>query len=134
MNQFSDDDQKLISFLREYRSLPTTPDAELEEKIFQKIQTPPKTSPRGNYQLYLTIPSAIAAGLLFSWTSYRWLNFSPEIATNHEEIETFLMNSWNSTIEDPSSDVNSLERNWSLLTTIEPSYPDTVTQKLLLCY
>ena len=101
MTRFSDD-EKLIAFLKQYRPLPPSLATNLEDKLIQKIQQEPRLSNRKFPWLFWAIPSAIAASLLLVWGGSRWGQTSPQIAVNSHEIEGFIVETWEGSMEENS--------------------------------
>ena len=104
------DDDHLVSFLRRNRPVPSPASAEQEKQLLALIVSQPPSPKR-----YLwTIPGAIAAVLL-SWGGYRL--FVPSLQkAQATQLETFLVNSWDGSIEGSDSDrADSPETDWLLL-------------------
>lgn len=96
MNQFPDDDEQLVSFLKQYRPVPPRARADMEAQLMELVTREPPPPPRYPHQFFWIVSSAMAGSLLLAVGGYRWLNPSPQIATNPQELEAFLVDSWNS--------------------------------------
>lgn len=122
MNNLHDDNQNnLVSFLRENK--PAAPQAHLnlEQQIFDSLE--PRTDK--SKKLYLTtlwtIPGAIATGFLF--TSIGFSFKTPRIASEPKDLESFLVKNWQSILDSQTySEVEETEAYWLLLNT-PPSQP-----------
>ena len=117
MNQFPNDDEKLVAFVRQNRPVPPPAAANFEEQLLEGIDRQPIPSQQPRHRVFWAIPSAVAAGLLLAWGGYRLLN----PATNTAELEVFLVNSWNGAIGETSltSQTESPEADWLLLSDLE---------------
>ncbi|MEM1369665.1 MAG: hypothetical protein AAGG02_16955 [Cyanobacteria bacterium P01_H01_bin.15] len=89
----TDDDQKLVAFLKRYQpDVPPAPEG-FEAKLLASL--PPRKSATRPW--HWLIPGAIAVGLLGTVT-YRSFNPTPQLA-NSAELEEFLMVSWEGGLE-----------------------------------
>ena len=115
MTQFPNDDQKLVAFMRQNRPVPPPAADNLEAQLMELVERQPISSRRQHTPFIWAVPSAIAAGLLLTWGSYRLLNPSPNF--NAAELETFLVNNWNGAISETSlaSQTDTTETDWLLL-------------------
>lgn len=109
-----DDDQKFRDFLHQYRPTPPPPAKNLEDTLIQRVKEIPTPSRYRTY-LYGLIAAAITVLSLGVWGTYRWLNPSPQLAVNEEEIETFLIESWTGVMGDTSTENQVLEFSWGYL-------------------
>ncbi len=86
------EDDRLVRFLKD--NTPTAPPADrgLEDRILSATHRPPRR------RLWL-VPTAIAAGLLVAWGSYRTL--TPDKPTPEElaELEAFMTDTWECTLD-----------------------------------
>ena len=91
MTQFSQDD-RLVKFLRQHTSNapPAAPD--LEQQIMKAVAASPQQSALVRRQWI--VPSAIAAGVLISWTCYRALTPAKPTAAEVAGLETFMESNW----------------------------------------
>lgn len=128
MNRFSDDDEQLIDFLKQYRPVPPRARANLEAQLMELVTREPPPPPRYAHQFFWIVSSAMAGSLLLGVGGYRWLNPSPQVATNPSELETFLVDSWSGSIGDisatpsTSSTTYVTEADWLLISEAEPKY------------
>lgn len=97
MKPFSEDDEDLIQFLRQHRSLPPAASPDLEDRIIQSL---PKRS-RVSRPLIL-FAASIAASFIGVIVAQPVRSPSPDAAT----LEAFMESSW-STVLDGTSDTNS---------------------------
>jgi hypothetical protein len=94
MSNFSQNDPKLMEFLRQYR--PQIPDesVDLETQLMQSLPH------RVNKTKYLPwLLTAIAGGLLLTWIGYQ--NYQPSLkyGANQQKLEAFLVDNWEATLE-----------------------------------
>ncbi|TRU93215.1 MAG: hypothetical protein EWV76_00795 [Microcystis novacekii Mn_MB_F_20050700_S1] len=97
----SPEDDKVVNFLRRYRpSLPPRPIDE-EEQLMQMIRGErPVTSPKLLPLLGLITGITALSSLIFA--SYRWSHPHPQLGQiSDEELEAFLVESWNHSIAPP---------------------------------
>ena len=122
MTQFLNDDEKLITFLRQNRPVPPPPGVQAEKQLMKLIEKQLIPWRPKRRHLVWAIPGACAASLLLVWGSYRWLNPAPEIAADSAELEAFVIDSWNGAMGETStsSPGDSLETDWLLLVNPEP--------------
>jgi hypothetical protein len=90
-----EEDHTLINFLRENRPLPPT-SPHLEARIMQQIsQEKPLNS---GLPLWL-LPGTLICTLALGWGIYRtWRNPQPQIAAHPQEIENFVVESWQGSV------------------------------------
>ncbi|MBF2020574.1 MAG: hypothetical protein IGR93_10815 [Hydrococcus sp. C42_A2020_068] len=126
MNQFPDDDEQLVSFLKQYRPVPPQARADMEAQLMELVTREPPPPPRHPHQFFWLVSSAMAGSLLLAVGSYRWLNPSPQVATNQQELEAFLVDSWNGAIEETSvtspTTTHTSEADWLLMTEPKARY------------
>jgi hypothetical protein len=97
----SPEDDKVVNFLRRYRpSLPPRPIDE-EEQLMQMIrEEKPVTSPKSLPLLGLITGITALSALIFA--SYRWSHPHPQLGQiSDEELEAFLVESWDYSIAPP---------------------------------
>jgi len=97
----SPEDDKVVNFLRRYRpSLPPRP-IDQEEQLMQMIRgEKPVTSPKSLPLLGLITGITALSVLIFA--SYRWSHPHPQLGQiSDEELEAFLVESWNHSIAPP---------------------------------
>jgi len=97
----SPEDDKVVNFLRRYRpSLPPRP-IDQEEQLMQMIRGErPVTSPK--LPPLLGLITGITALSLLIVASYRWSDPHPQLGQiSDEQLEAFLVESWNHSIAPP---------------------------------
>ena len=98
---FQDDEQDLVSFIRQHRPLPPSQNSHLENQVMELInQTSSKKSQENYFTLITTLSGTIVVGLVVTWSSSRWSQKIPQIAIDQDTVETFLINTWENTIDD----------------------------------
>jgi hypothetical protein len=125
MTHFSDDDEKLVDFLKEYRPAPPPTMRDLEWQLMELVTRELPLPPKYPHQFFLIISSAMAGSLLLLVGSYRWLKPLPEVASDREELEIFLVDNWNETMSDTSvafPTTHTTEPDWSLIAEPEARY------------
>ena len=113
---FQDDERNLVTFLRQHRPLPPTQQPHLENRVMELIN---QTSQRDSQEKYFTLitflSGTIAVSLAVTWNSSRWNQQTPQIAIDQSAVETFLINSWENTINDQTVFFsNEEEADWFL--------------------
>ena len=102
-------DERLVQFIREHHPSPPSPKEELEETLMVQIEAETQSTevtvtpfPRIRYQGWV-FGSAIAASVLFLFTSVRFLQPSALSPQEAAELEAFLIENWESvTMADPA--------------------------------
>ena len=98
---FQDDEQDLVSFIRQHRPLPPSQNPHLENQVMELInQTSSKQSQENYFTLITTLSGTIVVGLVVTWSSSRWNQQIPQIVIDQDTVETFLINTWENTIDD----------------------------------
>lgn len=100
-------DERLVQFIREHHPSPPSPKEELEETLMVQIEAEAQPT---NVTPFRKIPyqgwvfgSAIAASVLFLFTSVRFLQPSALSPQETAELEAFLIENWESvTMADPA--------------------------------
>jgi hypothetical protein len=92
------DDFELTNFLKTYQPSPPLESDDFEENLFNLIEKEPQFTSQ-KFSSKLMLPGAIAAGLMLVLGGSYFLKPSPQIAENYLEIEEFLVNSWEHTLE-----------------------------------
>lgn len=122
MTPLPDDDSKLVNFLQQHRAQVPPAASELEDQILAAVEAASKPVPTragegGRFPLWGTGPqsrrcrpwivsSAIAAGVIAAVVGYRQLMPTQPSATELANLESFMENSWYSTVTDsPDSDL-----------------------------
>jgi hypothetical protein len=100
MTKFDKDDRNLVNFLQQYRPHPPAKkidiEKQIEEQIIELIEQDNLPDKHKAYQFSWAIPGAILAGLFIGWGSYRYSVTQPQLALNSDELEVFLVSSWQS--------------------------------------
>jgi len=118
-NHNPDKDEKLVQFLRHYRPITPTPPSDLEKRVMAMVQQNPRSSPMSP-RLWI-IPSAIAAVLCLAWGGSRWLEPTPNFASQEsqsQELAAFLVDNWQN-VADPATNLQAdpnLVNQWQALT------------------
>ncbi len=98
---FQDDERNLVTFLRQHRPLPPNQQPHLENRVMELInQTSQRDSQEKYFMLITVLSGTIAVSLAVTWNSSRWNPQTPQIAIDQSAVETFLINSWENTIND----------------------------------
>ena len=113
MNQFPNDDHKLIDFLKQHRPQMPPADAALEERLFAAIaaENPQenlvqfrRSQPRSPRNLVWFVPPALAAGLLASVVGYRTLVPTKPSAAELANLQAFMESNWQGTVSSNTTD------------------------------
>ena len=118
----SPEDDKVVNFLRRYRpSLPPRPIDE-EEQLMQMIRGErPVTSPKLLPLLGLITGITALSSLIFA--SYRWSDPHPQLVQiSDEELEAFLVESWNHSIAPPIAAPSVYSSPWMILNEPQLTY------------
>ncbi len=113
---FQDDERNLVTFLRQHRPLPPNQQPHLENRVMELInQTSQRDSQEKYFTLITVLSGTIAVSLAVTWNSSRWNQQTPQIAIDQSAVETFLINSWENTINDQTVFFsNEEEADWFL--------------------
>ncbi|MCA2721075.1 MAG: hypothetical protein IM333_12420 [Microcystis sp. M048S1] len=118
----SPEDDKVVNFLRRYRpSLPPRPIDE-EEQLMQMIReerpvTCPKSLPLLGWITGITALSVLIVG------SYRWFHPYPQLGQiSEEQLEAFLVESWNHSIAPPIAAPSVYSSPWMSLNEPQLTY------------
>ncbi|MCC0177031.1 hypothetical protein I4641_08580 [Waterburya agarophytonicola K14] len=107
----------LVTFLRHNQPITPQPSPDLEQQIIDSLE------PRHNRKRYRTvtwsIPSAIATGFLFTTVSFGVR--TPRIAIEPKDLENFLVNNWQDTLNARNNNVMSDSEAYWLLPTVSES-------------
>ena len=118
----SPEDDKVVNFLRRYRpSLPPRPIDE-EEQLMQMIRgEKPVTSPKLLPLLGLITGITALSSLIFA--SYRWFHPHPQLGQiSDEQLEAFLVESWNHSIAPPIAAPSVYSSPWMSLNEPQLTY------------
>ena len=110
------EEQKLVTFLKQYRPVPPGTNNQIEEQLMTIVAQGSRPSKSSSW--LWVVPSAIATGLLLIYGSLIRDNFVLRIAKQTEDLETFMVNSWQGSIDEnfEQNDIYSLETDWLMLT------------------
>jgi hypothetical protein len=116
--QFPQDEKKLVAFVRRYRPVPPPAAVGLERQVMSLVEREVLTCQK-RLKLRWLVPSIGAVSLLLAWGGYHWFAPAPQpqFATNSEELETFLVQSWQGTLGEPTNAFQpaSVEADWLTL-------------------
>lgn len=111
MSQFSNDDHKLVDFLKQHRPSVPAADPALEDRLFDAIAATaqPTTladhrASRSRRSVAWLVPSAIAAGLVATVVGYRTLVPAKPSATELASLEAFVESNWQGTFSNTSDE------------------------------
>ncbi len=109
------EEQKLVTFLKQYRPAPPATNIHIEEQLLA-IVSQERLSKSSNW--LWVIPGAIATGLLLIYGSLIRDNFVLKIAKQTEDLEAFMVNSWQGSMDDNQelNEIYNLETDWLMLT------------------
>jgi hypothetical protein len=113
-----DNEQKLITFLRQNRPLPPPLKDNFEEQLMTIISQQYRFYlPQKNYFFWVAM-GIIGGGLLLTISGLTRSNYRPQIANNQEDLETFMINAWQGSMAETleHNDRNSIENDWLFLT------------------
>lgn len=95
-----DDDRKIVAFLQQYRPIPPPVKASSEQELMAIIDRQERTKKTWKIKPLIAIASATFAGTILAWLgSYRFLT---PTYTN-AQLETFLLDSWDGSLGETSS-------------------------------
>jgi hypothetical protein len=95
MKKFDESDRKLVNFLQSNRPISPTEAIDLEEQIIELVDREDVLARQKSERFVWVIPSAILAGVFIGWGSYRSLIPQTQVSVTNDELEIFLVNSWN---------------------------------------
>ncbi|PSF35270.1 hypothetical protein C7H19_17075 [Aphanothece hegewaldii CCALA 016] len=102
MTHFPPDDKPLIQFLKQYRPVAPKTATSVEKQLMQWVAQKPHLSSKKHISLFWVIPSAIAASILATWLGGQQTQTSFEITAQSKELESFVIDSWNSSLKELS--------------------------------
>jgi len=126
------DDENLVAFLKQYRPIAPPARTNVEEQLMELVAREPLPPARHSHQFFWIISSAMAGSLLLTIGGYRWLTYSLQVAARPEELESFMVEGWNSAMGDPPEvlSIQTTEVQWLTLAESQPnalvSTPDRV--------
>lgn len=111
------DDENLVAFLKQYRPVAPPARANVEEQLMELVAREPVPPARHSHQFFWIISSAMAGSLLLAMGGYRWLAPSSQVATKPEELESFMVDGWNSALGEPPEvySIQTTEVQWLTL-------------------
>lgn len=106
--------QNLVSFLRHNRPTPPHAEPDLEQRIMDSLEPRTIRDRQRHFKVTWTIPSAIATGFLFTSVSFGIR--TPRIAIEPKDLENFLVNNWQDTLDNhyDGVDLEEAEAYWLL--------------------
>jgi hypothetical protein len=104
MKKFDDSDRNLVNFLQSHRPSSPSEAIDLEEQIIELVDREDVLARQKSERFFWAIPSAIIAGVVIGWGSYRSLIPQTQVSVTSDELEIFLVNSWNNGVEQNSND------------------------------
>jgi hypothetical protein len=104
MKKFDESDRNLVNFLQSNRPISPAEAIDLEEQIIELVDREDVLARQKSERFFWAIPSAILAGVFIGWGSYRSLIPQTQISVTNDELEIFLVNSWNNGVGKNASD------------------------------
>jgi hypothetical protein len=122
VTQFSDDEEILIPFLKQYRPIPPTVPNGFEDQLMNRIRLESQAKEPLSSFLWWGIPGAIVAGAVIIWGSSQTFQPTAHVPNTAEEIEAFLWENWGATTGQPAvtSAVSSTPLSNEWMTLAEP--------------
>lgn len=116
MTRLPDDDQPLIQFLKQNRPIPPATPNLVEKQLMQWVVKKRRVSSKSILVRWL-IPGAIATAGLVTWQLWKSSPSTQQMATQPEELESFVIDSWNGANEQLSyaTTPNHPENVWLML-------------------
>ena len=123
MNNFlpEDDDRDLIKFLQQHRPIPSEANSHIESQLMKLIEEQPRKSSKNSSNLFWFVPGAIAMGIVFSWNNQRFLQYTPQFTREINNVELFLVDSWEETMDNSYISTTPETEIYQLLSTVESS-------------
>ena len=122
MNNFlPEEDRDLINFLQQHRPVPPQANSHLESQLMKLIEEQPRKSSKSSSSLFWFVPGAIAMGIVFTWNNQRFLQYTPQLAQEKINVELFLIDSWEETMENSYLSATPETDIYQLLSTVESS-------------
>lgn len=99
------DDQNLITFLKQHRPLPPVVNSNFEADLMLKINQSPQANSQTSYRHFLFLMYGAIAGLVLVWGGMDWFSSKYQTAkiTSDQELEAFLLDGWYGTMGETSS-------------------------------
>lgn len=122
MNKFlPEDDRDLVDFLQRHRPTPPEANPHLESQLMKLIEEQPRKSTKYNSSLFWFVPGALAMGIVFSWNNQRFLQYTPQFTREINNVELFLVDSWEETMDNSYISTTPETEIYQLLSTVESS-------------
>ncbi|MDY7023047.1 MAG: hypothetical protein SWJ54_17130 [Cyanobacteriota bacterium] len=101
----SPNDDPLIHFLKQHRSIPPEASPDLEDRILAALdsdqeQLQDSISTAGSLVSWKWVSSLIAAGFTIVWIAHRTLLSSPVSPTEQSQLEGFIESSWDGAMQE----------------------------------
>jgi hypothetical protein len=118
----SPEDDKVVNFLRQYRPSLPPPQTDREEQLMQMIRVEKQINSTKSLPLSGLI-TGIAALSILIFGSYRWSHPQPHLSQiSDTELEAFLVESWDHSINEPISASNVDSSPWTTLNEPQLTY------------
>ncbi|VEP15132.1 conserved hypothetical protein [Hyella patelloides LEGE 07179] len=118
-NFLPDDDRDLVNFLQQHHPTPPPANPHVEAQLMELIERQPRKSTKNASGLFWFLPGAIAMGMVFTWNNQRFLQQTPQFAQDRINLELFVVDSWEETIEDSYFSATPEAEIYQLLSTAE---------------
>ncbi|GFE70405.1 hypothetical protein [Chroococcus sp. FPU101] len=117
MTRLPHDDQPLIQFLKQNRPIPPATTNLVEKQLMQWVVKERRVSSSKPIFYRLLIPGMIATAGLVTWHFWKSGPSTQQMATQPEELESFVIDSWNGANEQLSyaPKETNLENTWLML-------------------
>lgn len=118
MTQIQNNEQEnLIKFMKQNRPLPPSTNQKIEQQLMKVIKKEKKKYCFSKNLWFWLFPSGIVVGLLLIWGGLMQNNLSPKIANKTEEMESFMVNTWQEAMGEKidNQQLDNYESSWLLL-------------------
>lgn len=126
MSESPKDHQKVISFLKQYRPLPPAGNPSLESQLIHQVSRESQSNYRKAHLWIWLIPGAVIASLAAIGSHERWFQPAYQLGDreNSTELETFMVESWQETMGEMSTETSyrTLYSDWLALENPEKQY------------
>ena len=106
MMQFPQDDKKLVAFVRRHRPVPPPSPIGLEQRLMSLVEKE-AVSCHKTAKVRSLIPATCAAALMFAFSVHNWFTLQQQtqftLTNPEEELETFLIESWQVTVSEAAN-------------------------------
>lgn len=129
-NLNNDNHQNLVSFLQYHRPMPPQSHPDLEQTIIDSLEPQSTSGQKRDLKSNWIISSTsalrspaklIATGFLFTSVSFGWR--TPRIAVEPKDLENFLVNNWQDTLDNNYYAATEETENYWLLPTVYDPQP-----------